>query len=70
MRCEPVHPALTHIRSVEAWRFPRHSVRLIAYHWAEKHQSRDAPAWLLQLDGYPNNPPDCALIIPSSSPNR
>jgi hypothetical protein len=64
MLCEPVHPALTHIRSVDAWRFPTYSVRLIAYHWAEKQRSGNEPAWLLQLDGYPDDPPDCAVVIP------
>jgi hypothetical protein len=51
--------------SVEAWRFAGHTVRLNAYHWpARPENDNGPPEWLLQLDGYPGDPPGCGNLQP------
>jgi hypothetical protein len=52
------------ILSEEAWRFPGYTVRLVAYHWIPRRTSTGPPTWLLQLDGYPGDPPGCGDTPP------
>lgn len=60
IRCYPAYDKkLPWIVSDEAWRFPGHGVRFIAYHWIPPWKSPTGPTWHLQLDGYPGNPPGC-----------
>jgi hypothetical protein len=48
------------IQSTDAWRFSGYSIRLTAYHWTPRWQgSSGPPKWLLQIDGYPADPPGC-----------
>ena len=50
----------SHITSITSWRFSNFAVRLVAYHPANQGARRDGPPdWMLQVDGYPGDPPDC-----------
>ena len=44
------------IRDTRYWRFPKFSVRLVAYKWEQEVLGGQ---WLLQLDGYPTLPIEC-----------
>jgi hypothetical protein len=46
----------TAIRDTRFWRFPKFSVRLVAYKW---EQEIPGGQWLLQLDGYPTLADEC-----------
>ncbi len=62
MNCLPPIQIPTELRTVRAWRFPTYSVRFVAYHFlGARHPYRlsGPPEWMLQLDGYPGDPPDC-----------
>jgi hypothetical protein len=48
------------IASQEAWRFEGYTVRLASYRWLPPWTNANGPPpWLLQLDGYRNDPPNC-----------
>ena len=58
------------IVSNEAWRFRDYSVRLGTYHFAPPWlNAHGPPPWLLQLDGYPDDPPGCGADVPRPQPN-
>lgn len=57
------------IVSEEAWRFRDYSVRLVAYNFAPPwHSPYGPPPWLLQLDGYPGDPPGCGATNATTHP--
>lgn len=62
MNCLPPIPVPTRILIVRAWHFPTYSVRFVAYHFLgarHPYGLTGPPEWLLQIDGYPGDPPDC-----------
>lgn len=71
---EPFGSFLPWIPAIDAWRFSDYSIRLTAYHWTPRRLGPSAPPrWLLQMDGYAADPPDCGPggvphIPPGSAP--
>jgi hypothetical protein len=65
MACTQRGLALGNVRSVQHWRVGDHTERLVAYHWTPETSLNGEwrwEPWMLQLDAYPGDAPDCVEI--------
>ena len=55
--------AMSHLRAVEHWRVGGHTERLTAYRWDASNSPNEewrVRPWLLQMDAYAGDAPDCS----------